>query len=113
MSPIPISIFLPPRICEFDSTKLILFYRITTPSPARRTPGRPRKSTTNGKRGRPSKNKSQPEDTYQPDEQETVEEGDEETEEDWESAALVWGCISVGGLGFGGAGVYGAEVGRI
>lgn len=36
-------------------------------------------------------------------------EGDEDAEEDWEIAALVWGMISTLGLGAGSAGVFGAE----
>ncbi|CAG8974374.1 hypothetical protein HYALB_00010625 [Hymenoscyphus albidus] len=76
-----------------------------------RTPGRPKKSATTGKRGRPAKNRlPTPEDTYQPDETGPVAEGDEEVEEDWESAALAWGGIAIGGLGFGSAGAYGGEV---
>ncbi|KAH7360658.1 hypothetical protein BKA65DRAFT_190203 [Rhexocercosporidium sp. MPI-PUGE-AT-0058] len=48
-------------------------------------------------------------DEYTPSEYERVDEGDEDAEEDFESAALAWGLLSIGGLGTGSAAVYGAE----
>lgn len=48
-------------------------------------------------------------DEYHPPGDELINEGDEETETDFEIGALAWGILSVGGLGTGGAAVFGAE----
>jgi len=47
---------------------------------------------------------------YRPADGDRLEEGDEEAEEDWESAAMAWGTIITGGLGKGSAGIFGAEI---
>lgn len=47
---------------------------------------------------------------YKPVEGNQLEEGDEDVEEDWESAAMAWGTIIVGGLGKGSAGIFGADM---
>ena len=97
-------------------------FRVNTlPTPGKRRPGRPRKSeyadsldghdestgTVSKRRGRPRK-AVDPDTTYQPTEA-VQEEGDEDEEEDWEASALVWGLMSVMGLGTGTSGVCGAE----
>lgn len=77
-------------------------------SPAtRRGPGRPKKheevdTPAPRRRGRSSKkaleltNGEDEDDTsYEPTESEQMGEGDEDTEEDWEMGALVWGLLSV------------------
>lgn len=76
------------------------------------------------KRGRPRKVKAEPEpelelepelagdDTYVPPPEVAAEvaEGDKlEAEDEWESAALVWGLTALGGLGAASAGVFGGE----
>jgi hypothetical protein len=48
--------------------------------------------------------------SYQPAETDQMEEGDENSEDDWEAGALAWGLITAGGLGMGSAAIYGAEV---
>lgn len=53
---------------------------------------------------------AEPDSAYQPTEEESRIEGDEEAlEDDWEAAALAWGLVSTGGLGLGSCGVFGAE----
>lgn len=91
----------------------------TPTPPTRRRVGTPKKSDPGvdrvtmpppRRRGRSPKTSSNEDAAYVPDEDNIVEEGDEDVEEDWESAALAWGLITAGGLGMGSAGVYGAEV---
>ncbi|KAI1085789.1 hypothetical protein F5B20DRAFT_18530 [Whalleya microplaca] len=71
------------------------------------TPGR--------KRGRPRKTAKQPEEerAYEPPPRVEAREGEEADvvpeDLDWETAALVWGLVTLGGLGVAGAGVVGAE----
>jgi hypothetical protein len=48
--------------------------------------------------------------SYQPTESDRMEEGDEDVKEVWEAGALAWGLITIGGLGKGSAGIYGAEI---
>ena len=64
------------------------------------------------RRGRSSKKALGNDDdaAYQPAEGDQLEEGDEDVEEDWESAAMAWGTIITGGLGKGSAGIFGAEM---
>lgn len=96
----------------------------TTPL-TRRRPGRPKKNekaedtddassvvSTPRRRGRSSKALNDHADVpaYQPAGVDQSEEGDEDVEEDWESAAVAWGTIVMGGLGTGSAGVFGAEM---
>jgi len=95
-----------------------------TPS-SRRRPGRPKKGekaedtddassvvSLPRRRGRSSKKALSNDDdsTYKPVEGDQLEEGDEDVEEDWESAAMAWGTIITGGLGKGSAGIFGAEI---
>ncbi|PVH86926.1 hypothetical protein DL98DRAFT_582243 [Cadophora sp. DSE1049] len=53
--------------------------------------------------------KAREDDDYHPSDDERINEGDEETETDFEIGALAWGLLSVAGLGTGSAAVYGAE----
>jgi len=89
----------------------------------RRRPGRPRKTddvaedtiTVAAPKGLNEPNNAPGDEdvddtSYQPTESEEIEEGDEDVEEDWETGALAWGLITVGGLGKGSAGIYGAEI---
>ncbi|KAG0652051.1 hypothetical protein D0Z07_1420 [Hyphodiscus hymeniophilus] len=96
--------------------------QIIEPQPSRRR-GRPKKSETSTpeladdaamahsprRRVRSSKT-DEADDAYRPAESEQLEEGDENAEEDSEVGALAWGLITAGGLGYGSASVYGAEV---
>ncbi|KAG9242099.1 hypothetical protein BJ878DRAFT_189105 [Calycina marina] len=88
-------------------------------SPLKRRPGRPKKDADNAStvpptpgrgRGRPKKYPFPEEAAYEPSDSSSVVEGDGDAEEDMEMAAFAWGLITVGGLGAGSAGVYGAEV---
>ncbi len=102
-------------------------HRISTaPTPAKRRPGRPRKSehikSENGdshdesvlsaptprRRGRPRKVHDNGDSAYQPSEP-VMEVGDEDEDEDWEVGALAWGLVAVTGLGSASSGVFGAE----
>ncbi|TVY44634.1 hypothetical protein LOCC1_G003981 [Lachnellula occidentalis] len=91
----------------------------------RRRPGRPRKSekvedtddassavSLPRRRGRPSKKAAVNDNdaAYKPAGGVQLEEGDEDVEEDWESAAMAWGTIITGGLGTGSAGIFGADM---
>jgi len=90
---------------------------------ARKGPGRPKKigtskstgthektpSSTVTRRGVPASRNATDDDEYSPSDDERFAEGDENTEEQLEIAALAWGLLSVGGLGMGSAAVHGAE----
>ena len=90
---------------------------------ARKVPGRPKKigtskstgthektpSSTVTRRGVPASRNATDDDEYSPSDDERFAEGDENTEEQLEIAALAWGLLSVGGLGMGSAAVHGAE----
>jgi hypothetical protein len=95
---------------------LALNHSSISPSTIRRRPGSRRKGETPEPTPTPAPRRTRisrkpvAEDTYQPAGRGITEEGDEEQEEDWESAALVWGEIIAGGLGFGSSGVYGGEI---
>jgi len=89
------------------------------PTPAKRRPGRPKKSETAEsndesvtsapkRRGRARKSDTSADGAYKPAEV-VRDEGDEEGDADWEVGALAWGLISALGLGTGSAGVFGAE----
>lgn len=88
------------------------------PTPAKRRPGRPRKSeyanseegstaSVPRRRGRPRKTLDG-DSAYHPTEV-MHEEGDVDEVEDLEAAALTWGLIAMAGLGTGSSGVFGAE----
>ncbi|KAH7418326.1 hypothetical protein BKA64DRAFT_564193, partial [Cadophora sp. MPI-SDFR-AT-0126] len=68
-----------------------------------------RQGPPQGTNSRTQPAKARDDDEYRPSVDEMIDEGDEETEGDLEIAALAWGLLSVGGLGIGGAAVYGAE----
>jgi len=76
------------------------------------TPELPDDITSPQRRGRVSKKTGEERDdaSYQPTESDQFEEGDENVEEDTEVGALAWGLISAGGLGYGSASIYGADV---
>jgi hypothetical protein len=88
------------------------------PTPGKRRPGRPRKSeyanseegstaSVPRRRGRPRRS-SVGDSAYHPTKAVHAE-GDVDEDEDWESAALVWGLVAMTGLGTGSSGVFGAE----
>ncbi|TVY38664.1 hypothetical protein LSUB1_G003725 [Lachnellula subtilissima] len=98
---------------------------IVEATPSRRGPGRPRKTekvedtddassvvSLPRRRGKPSKKavENHADATYKPAGGDQLEEGDENVEEDWESAAMAWGMIIAGGLGTGSAGIFGADM---
>ena len=64
------------------------------------------------RRGRPSKKavENHADATYKPAGGDQLEEGDEDVQEDWESATMAWGMIITGGLGAGSAGIFGADM---
>lgn len=66
-------------------------------------------AATSKRRGRPRRAITpESERAYQPTEVVQAE-GDEEQDDDWEVGALVWGLVSMVGLGTASAGVFGAE----
>jgi hypothetical protein len=104
----------------FHNIEANLFSRIEPPLSTRRR-GRPKKSETSTpelpddtplrRRGRrPKKAANDDGAAYEPTENGQLEEGDEDAEEDSEVGALAWGLITAGGLGYGSAAVYGAEI---
>ena len=82
-----------------DSLTPELLDETSTPPPTRR-------------RHRASKKNDEDRDNaaYHPTESDQVEEGEEDADVDTEVGALAWGLITAGGLGYGSAAVFGAEL---
>lgn len=97
-----------PKLTETSTPKLT---ETSTPKLAEKTNG----TTYTRHRGQFSKKPTIEEEegddaSYHPTESDQLEEGYEDAEEDSEIGALAWGLITAGGLGYGSAAVYRAEI---